>query len=601
MRPFLASALLLLLTAPAMPAFAQPADLDMVPYITGAAAPMSVRNAGDGTQRLFVVDRYGKIHVRLPGAGTEVLPAAFLDISSGAPYGFAMVGEGGFLGLAFDPDYSTNHYFYVHYTSGDGDATVVRYTARTDNPNLADPASARVIIRIDQDTGYHRGGDLAFGLDGYLYISLGDSAGGNSYDGCNRAQSLNPADVAANDTVHPDCPADSSFTGSGGNPDSRALLGKILRIDVHGTTPAGSNELCASNADGSANYAIPSSNPFAGSNGGSGNCDEILDYGLRNPFRFSIDRSTGDLLIGDVGESEMEEVDRAAAGAFGLNFGWDRCEGTEPTPGGNCGGAGFVAPILTYTHSENGGPCAAITGGVRYRGSIAELQGKYVYADYCSGRILIGTNSGGSWSSALWRTGDELNYTGFGEDEQGELYLASINEDTVYRFVSDGTVTTHTVTPDAGEGGALSPSVPQTVNEGDTVAFTVTPDANYAVDTVEGCGGTLSGNLFTTAAITADCTVTATFVFDGTVTHVVTPDAGAGGSLSPSVPQTVDDGDTISFTVTPAGSNEIESVTGCGGNLDGDVYTTGPITADCTVEATFTIGDTVFINGFDGS
>jgi glucose/arabinose dehydrogenase len=180
-------------------AFAQPADLDMVPYITGAGSPMTVRNAGDGSQRLFVVDRYGKIRVRLPGSGTDVLPAAFLDISSGAPYGFSMTGEGGFLGLAFDPAFAQNHYFYVHYTSADGDATIVRYTARTDNPNLADPASAFVILRVDQDTGYHRGGDLQFGLDGYLYISLGDSAGGNSYDGCNRAQTLNPAGLAAND------------------------------------------------------------------------------------------------------------------------------------------------------------------------------------------------------------------------------------------------------------------------------------------------------------------------------------------------------------------------------------------------------------------
>jgi glucose/arabinose dehydrogenase len=581
-------------------AFAQPADLDMVPYITGASSPMTVRNAGDGSQRLFVVDRYGKIRVRLPGAGTDVLPAAFLDISSGAPYGFSMSGEGGFLGLAFDPLFTQNHYFYVHYTSADGDATVVRYTARTDNPNLADPASAFVILRVDQDTPYHRGGDLQFGLDGYLYISLGDSAGGNSYDGCNRAQTLNPAGLAANDGNHPECLSDPSFTGNGGNPDSRALLGKILRIDVHATTPAGGNELCGSNSDGSANYAIPSSNPYAGGTGGSGNCDEIWDYGLRNPFRFSVDRSNGDLYIGDVGEGDMEEIDYASAGSGGLNFGWDRCEGTVPTPGGDCSDPGFVAPILTYTHSENGGPCAAVTGGVRYRGSIAELQGKYVYADYCSGRILIATNSGG-WSGALWRTGSELNYTGFGEDEQGELYLTAINEDTVYRFVSDGTVVTHVVTPDAGTGGALAPSVPQTVNDGDTVAFTVTPDLDYIIDTVSGCDGTLTGNLYTTAPVTADCTVTATFVFDGTLTFVVTPEAGTGGSLTPSVPQTVDEGDTIAFTVTPDGSNEIDSVTGCGGSLDGNVYTTAPVTADCTVEATFTVvvGDLVFANGFD--
>ncbi len=437
MRAALACALPLLLM-PAMPVFGQPADLALVPHVTGTGSPMTVRNAGDGSQRLFIVDRYGKIRIRPPGAATGVLPTPFLDIASGAPNGFSMSGEGGFLGLAFHPGYAGNRYFFVHYTSADGDATVVRYQARADNPNVADPASATVILRADQDTAYHRGGDLQFGLDGYLYISLGDSGGGSGYDGCNRAQTLDPAGLAANDGVHPECPADGAFTGSGGNPDSRALLGKILRIDVDATTPAGSNELCASNANGSASYAIPAGNPFAGGNGGSGNCDEIWAYGLRNPFRFSIDRANGDLYIGDVGESEMEEIDHAPAGVGGLNFGWDRCEGSVPTPGGSC--SGFTAPILTYTHAANAGPCTSITGGVRYRGSIGGLQGKYVYADYCSGKIHIATDNGG-WSSSLWNTGPELNYTGFGEDEQGELYLAANNQDTVYRFSSDDTNT----------------------------------------------------------------------------------------------------------------------------------------------------------------
>ena len=432
-----ASICTLLALASAAHLHAQPVDLALEPWITGVGSPMSVRHANDGSGRLFVVDRYGRIRIRPPGAATAVLPGAFLDISNGAPHGFSMSGEGGFLGLAFHPDYASNRYFYVHYTSADGDATVVRYQARADNPNQADPASATVILRADQDSEYHRGGDLQFGLDGYLYISLGDSGGGDGYDGCNRAQTLGPAGLAANDGNHAQCPADGNFTSSGGNPDSRALLGKILRIDVDAGTPAGANELCASNGDGSAAYTVPAGNPFAGGSGGSGNCDEIWAYGLRNPFRFSIDRTTGDLLIGDVGESTMEEVDFAAAGDGGLNFGWDRCEGTTPTPGGGCGG--YTAPILTYTHASNGGPCSSITGGVRYRGAITELQGKYVFGDYCSGRIHIATQGGSGWTSALWDTGPELNYTGFGEDEAGELYLTAINQDTVYRFVSGGT------------------------------------------------------------------------------------------------------------------------------------------------------------------
>lgn len=425
------------LALPASQAGAQPADLALEPWITGVGSPMTVRHANDGSGRLFVVDRYGRIRIRPPGAATNVLPGSFLDISSGAPHGFSMPGEGGFLGLAFHPDYASNRYFYVHYTSADGDATVVRYQARADNPDAADPASATVILRADQDSEYHRGGDLQFGLDGYLYITLGDSGGGDSYDGCNRAQTLNPAGLAANDGNHPQCPADGAFTASGGNADSRALLGKILRIDVDATTPAGANELCASDGDGSAAYAIPAGNPYAGGAGGSGNCDEIWAYGLRNPFRIGIDRSNGDLFIGDVGESEMEEVDHLAAGSGGVNFGWDRCEGTVPTPGGGC--SGYTAPILTYTHASNGGPCSSITGGTRYRGAITGLQGKYVYADYCSGKIHIATQGASGWTSVLWQTGPELNYTGFGEDEDGELHLAAINQDTVYRFVSSGT------------------------------------------------------------------------------------------------------------------------------------------------------------------
>jgi glucose/arabinose dehydrogenase/plastocyanin len=546
---------------------------------------MSVRHAGDGSQRLFVVDRYGKVWIRPAGTATGVLPIPFLDVSSGAPHGFSTSGEGGFLGLAFDPHYVDNRRFYVHYTSADGDATVVRYSARADNANLADPASATVILRVDQDTAYHRGGDLQFGLDGYLYISLGDGGGGNSYDGCNRAQTLNPAGLLANDGAHPECPADGVFTSSGGNPDSRALMGKILRIDVNATTTAGDNELCGSNANGSASYAIPSDNPFAASAGGTGNCDEIWAWGLRNPYRFSIDRANGDLYIGDVGESAMEEIDRAPAGVGGLNFGWDRCEGTLPTPGGgSC--SGFVAPILAYTHAANAGPCAAVTGGVRYRGSITGLRGRYVYADYCSGKIHIATENGG-WSSALWRSGAELEYTGFGEDEQGELYLAATVQETVYRFASDATVVSWIVTPAAGEGGTLAPAVPQTVNDGDTVTFLVTPDSNHLIGKVSGCGGTLVEPSYTTAAVTADCTVTATFIPEGTSTYVITPDAGAGGSLSPSVAQTVTEGDTIDFIVAAQEGFRIGNVGGCGGELADTTYTTAPASADCTVTATF--------------
>jgi glucose/arabinose dehydrogenase len=399
-----------------------PTDIELVTAVSsGIGSPIAVRHAGDGSGRLFIVGRYGRIWIR-PGGGGAVLAAPFLNIEPLV----SIAGEGGLLGLAFDPDYETNRRFYVSYTDLAHDSVIARYQASAGNPNLADPASATVILRIDQDSDYHKGGDLHFGNDGFLYLALGDGAEGSGRDDCNRAQSLTPADLAANDS-DADCTPDAGFPG---NPDSRALLGKLLRLNVSATTPAGANELCGANADGSAPYAIPPGNPYAGSAGGSGRCDEVFAYGLRNPFRFSVDRGNGDLYLGDVGETDMEEVDRVPAGSpGGLNFGWPQCEGTL----GTC--AGSVAPILVDDRSVNGDSCA-ITGGFRYRGAIASLQGTYVFSDYCSGQIRFARESGGTWSAQLWDTGGEFQHTSFGEDEAGELYLTEINADRVLRFAS---------------------------------------------------------------------------------------------------------------------------------------------------------------------
>lgn len=414
-----------------------PADLALTQVATGVGNAVGARNAGDGSGRLFIINRDGAIRVRPAGSST-VLPTPFFSIGS-APFGFSQAGEGGLLGLAFHPDYAGNRHFYVSYTSGANDATIVRFTASAGNANVADPNSARVILRVDMDANYHKGGDLHFGADGYLYISVGDGAGGVSFDHCRRGQTLSPVDLAANDGRHGDCLADANFTSTGGNPDSRALQAKILRIDVDSTTPAGANELCASNDDGSANYAIPPGNPFAGTTGGVGNCDETYAYGLRNPFRFSVDRDTGDLFIGDVGEGQMEEIDFRAAGATGpVNYGWSFCEGTVPAPVAGATCAGFQPPILTYTHDANGGECSSITGGYRYRGSIAGLRGHYVYADYCTGRIhFAAPQAGGGWMVVdSWSGGPTFQYAGFGEDEDGELYLTELNSNRLLQFTS---------------------------------------------------------------------------------------------------------------------------------------------------------------------
>lgn len=384
---------------------------------TTIATPIAITHAGDGSDRLFIVGRAGRIWVR-PGGATSVLPTPFLDIDALV----STAGEGGLLGLAFDPDYARNGRFFVSYTDNANDSVVARYTVSADDPNRADPASATVLLYIDQGSSTHKAGDLHFGLDGYLYLVFGDGAEGFGLDDCGRAQSLTPADVLANDD-DPDCTPDVGFPG---NPAARALMGKLLRLDVSRSTPAGSNELCGAALDGSAPYAIPPANPFAGSLGGAGRCDEIFAYGLRNPFRFGVDRQTGDLFLGDVGESDMEEIDFIPAASPGaIDFGWPRCEGTL----GDCGGS--QAPILTDDRSA--GSCS-ITGGRRYRGRIAALQGVYLYSDYCTGTVQLGREVAGSWSATPWISGGFGQHACFGEDEAGELYVCEINADKVRRF-----------------------------------------------------------------------------------------------------------------------------------------------------------------------
>lgn len=404
-------------------------SLEVVATISGADL-VAVRHAGDGSGRLFAVDRIGQI--RVVSADGTVLATPFLDFQSAAPsLGFTTWGENGLLGLAFHPDFGSNRFVYVHYTDGARDTVIERYTVSAATPNVVDRSTARVILRADGDSAYHRGGDLHFGRDGYLYISIGDGGGG-FVDTCRRGQTLGPADLAANDGNHGDCLADSDFLATGGNPDSRALQAKILRIDVDATTPEGSNNLCASSSSGAANYAVPAGNPF---DAHASRCGETWAYGLRNPYRFSIDRQTGDVFIGDVGEGEMEEVNLQPAGSGGHNFGWSLCEGTI----GNC--SGFEAPILTYTHDSNWGDgCTSITGGYRYRGPVTALRGDYVFGDYCSGKIYVGRQAGDTWSIVGHWTGIPMTLAGFGEDQAGHLYLVEMGSGRIRRFAGEESV-----------------------------------------------------------------------------------------------------------------------------------------------------------------
>ncbi len=369
---------------PALSSAAQPPGLALVPVLSGLIRPVAIRHAPDGSDRLFIGEQAGRILVW----DGHTAPATFLDLT-------ALVEDTGFeqglLGLDFHPDFAVNGYFFVNYTSDGGqgaDRTVVaRYQVSADHPGVADPASATTILEIEQDFSTHNGGNMLFGPDGYLYVGMGD--GGSQNDPLDRAQDLDH------------------------------LLGKMLRIDPDGS-PAGANELCALNAV----YGIPPGNPFAGSGDG---CDEIWALGFRNPWRWSFDRMTGDMFIGDVGGASMEEISFLPAGAGGLNFGWSCREGTLEQSFNPCLPGPLTDPILTYAHFNDGtlNGCA-VTGGYRYRGSIAGLQGTYVYSDACTGNIWLATESSpGQWSETLWQSSDR-SIVSFGEDESGELYLLDL-------------------------------------------------------------------------------------------------------------------------------------------------------------------------------
>ena len=346
------------------------ADIVLQPLISGLNSPIFVTNAHDGSNRLFIVEQSGRIKVLQPGSSS---PTSFLDITSRVLSG----GERGLLGLAFHPQFSTNRRFFVNYTrQTDGATVIAEYRASATNGDVAD-TSETVLLVIPQPFSNHNGGMIEFGPDQFLYIGMGD--GGSANDPGNRAQNLNE------------------------------LLGKILRIDVD-------------HANGGVPYSSPSDNPFFGATAGR---DEIYAFGMRNPWRFSFDRRTGQLYCGDVGQNAREEIDIITRSG---NYGWRIMEGNICNPslnGGSCSPTG-IAPVAEYSHS--GGRCS-VTGGYVYRGSQSSLPtGAYVFADFCTGEIFM--LSGGATSLLLDTT---LSISSFGEDEAGEVYVVGI-EGTVSRI-----------------------------------------------------------------------------------------------------------------------------------------------------------------------
>lgn len=428
-------------------------------FATGFNDPVEIVHAGDS--RLFVVQQSGQIRV-LNSNGT-VNATNFLNVQPLISTG----SERGLLGLAFHPQFATNGFFYINYTNTAGNTVIARYTRSIANQDVADPSSAQILLTITQPFSNHNGGCLRFGPDGYLYIGMGD--GGSGGDPQNNGQNTN------------------------------TLLGKMLRIDVDSGSP----------------YSSPATNPFVGVAGS----DEIYAIGLRNPWKFSFDRQTGDLWIGDVGQNQIEEINKVAAGTgAGLNFGWRCYEGNQTYPA-TCTSTGpYTMPVAQYTHANS---ACSITGGYVYRGTTyPNMQGKYFFADYCNSRIGYVSNTGGTVTFTNPFTG---NFTSFGEDINGELYIAGVSNGIIYK-ISDSSAGVNDLTkspfavypnpakdvvsirkPDNGNAAALARIYDVSGKlllekqlqdlETNTIATTTLPSGFYMMNIVDSAGKSYSHKL----------------------------------------------------------------------------------------------------------
>jgi glucose/arabinose dehydrogenase len=346
--------------------------IQLIEVASGLSSPLYLTSPPNDS-RLFVVEQAGRIRIIKSG---QVLAQPFLDIVSRVSSG----GERGLLSVAFHPSYAANGFFYVNFTDLAGNTRVERFNVSS-NPDVGDASSSKLILGVTQPFANHNGGLNLFGPDGMLYIGLGDG-------------------------------------GSGGDPQgngqrTNTLLGKILRIDVDNGDP----------------YSIPSGNPFANQSGAR---PEIWAFGLRNPWRFSFDRTAGLLFVADVGQGSLEEIDVVPTTRAGVNYGWNIMEGSSCFGSGSCSTAGLEPPVIEYNHS--GGACS-VTGGYAYRGSaIPELAGHYFYSDYCAGflRSFLYSN-GAATDQRTWDVGTIGSVTSFGEDAAGEMYIV-VQQGRVYRI-----------------------------------------------------------------------------------------------------------------------------------------------------------------------
>lgn len=348
-------------------------------FSTGYSSPVGIENCGDS--RLFIVEEAGKILICDSNGHRKNKP--FLDITDRVLFS----GEQGLLGLAFDPDYASNGFFYLNYINKSGNTQISRFKVKSGNADLANKNSEKFILQIAQPFANHNGGCTRFGPDGYLYIGMGD--GGSGGDPNNNAQ------------------------------NTMSLLGKMLRIDVHHGNP----------------YKIPKNNPFVDSLNYK---PEIWALGLRNPWRWSFDALNGQMFIADVGQDSWEEVDLQLNGAGGKNYGWRCYEGKHAYNTAGCKPQkDYVSPRYEYPHSDSTGDCS-ITGGFVYRGTrYASLYGKYIFTDYCSGLFRLLYTEGGKPRVRTVLNGDDNAYSSFGEDMNNELYVCNLANGNIYH-ITDG-------------------------------------------------------------------------------------------------------------------------------------------------------------------
>jgi glucose/arabinose dehydrogenase len=408
-----------------IPAAAQtvPSDLTLVDVATPAVSVpngvVGVRHANDGSGRLFLIGRSGSIRIVRNGS---LLATPFLTIP------VSTISEQGLLGLAFHPQFASNGRFFVYHTRAAGgsnlgttpDQLVAEYRVNPPSADVADAGSRIEILRLADLASNHNGGDIAFGPDGFLYVATGDGGPQNDPHGFAQCQWRKNADN------------NPAVCGGG----TYALLGKILRIDIDATTTNPSQEFCGITPGATtANYTIPANNPNVGT---ATTCDEVYHWGMRNPYRMSFDRTTGDLWVADVGQGLWEEATLIPAGAGPQDLGWRTCEGRQlrgsSTPNSCTTG---TLPQIDYFHDN--GRCS-ITGGYRYRGPINALNGMYIYADFCSNDVFFARPNAGSpngWERFVWQNAPAglTSIVGFGEDQDGNAYVTTLSG-AVRRFSS---------------------------------------------------------------------------------------------------------------------------------------------------------------------